>query len=262
MNITPPSPPQPPSSSSDNNGTGGESGGEGEGEGESESESESDNESDNDPSNNKDDNPPEPGSKKGASSAEYLFSQEVLRRRLSEMSKQKPIKPGQTPKDVALDLSIVTDDTSEVRKEEMSKDEADDFINQFEGLSHVWVILFTNETDGTEGVYSLSIGGDNIILAFQERQEAHRYSVVLESQQFPQPQIGEMDPKELRQFCQDSGYKLGFIPTGMFITPPEESAVDDLDKWRGSPTESEGSTGMSEEDIDAMRKHFDSLFGQ
>lgn len=191
---------------------------------------------------------------------EYLFSQEVLRRRVSEITNPKSKN---SPSDAFQDLSIVTDAGNDVREELMSDDEAGDFINQFESLLRIWVIIFTNSTDGTEGVYSLSIGNDNIILAFQERQEAQRYAVVLEAQEFPEPQICEMDPRELRDFCLDSGFKLGFIPTGMVITPPEESAIDDMDKWRGtSSNDSEESTGMSDEDIDAMRKHFDSLFGQ
>lgn len=198
------------------------------------------------------------------SSTEFHFSQEVLRRRISALNERKRTT-GKTSTDAVLDLSVVADSnrSDEIAEETMDEEEVSRVIDAFDNLSRVFVILFTNARDGTEGVYSLSVGEENIVLAFEERHEAQRYAVCLEAQKFPQPQIAEMDPHEIRDFCYDAGIKLGFIPSGMVIVPPDESVVDDLDKWRGTPSsDSSGSTGMTEEDIDAMRKRFDTLFGQ
>lgn len=199
---------------------------------------------------------------KTPSSTEVLFNQEVLRRRMSALnSKPRSVESNDNS---VLDLSVVSDQdfTGEISEETLSDADATEFLSTFDNLKCIWVILFTNSNDGTEGVYSLSIGDQSIVLAFQERQEAHRYAICLEAQKFPQPQICEMDPKEIREFCVDAKLKLGFIPSGMIITPPDESIIEDLDKWGGKSSRESGSTKMSDDDIDAMRKRFDTLFGQ
>lgn len=188
-------------------------------------------------------------------STEFKFNQEILRRRMAAFS--NPQKP-----ETIIDFSTLAGSVQyhPAPSQESLQDHLEDVSSTFDKLSHVWVILFTNR-DGTDGIYSLSLGTDNIVLVFQERIEAHRYAMCLEAQKFPRPQICEMDPEEIRNFCTDEGLKLGFIPSGMVISPPEESAIDDLDKWRGKPG-SEESVGMSEQDIEAMRNRLDSLFGQ
>lgn len=139
-----------------------------------------------------------------------------------------------------------------------------DFLKDFDNVSSLWVILFTATADGSEGVYSLTVGDENIVLAFQQRSEAQRYALCLEAQDFPVPQVCELDTDELRQFCEEAGFRLGFVPSGSLISPPDESAIDDIDKWRGeNDTKArDGTVGMSEEDIDIMKKRLDNLFGQ
>lgn len=201
--------------------------------------------------NHDDDDAPDPASER---LAEVLFNHEVLRRRISDLENQK--NSSSSTSDHVLDL-IASEDSDDI-----SVENAEALISQFESLAKVWVIVFTNTASGCEGVYSLSIADESIVLAFQEREDAHRYAICLEAQMFPEPQLCEMDSTELSEFCSESGFRLGFVPKGMPITPPDESAVDDLDKWRGKPTSDSNGTGMSEDDIDAMRKRFDSLFGQ
>lgn len=199
-------------------------------------------------------------------SAESLFSEEVLRRRISQLNdrnRQNASSSSDSANDTVLDLSVVFDEASsdamvEIGGEPMSIDDSGRVVSAFEHLSSVWVIMF-NSKDGSDGLYSLSIDTDNIILAFENKQEAQRYAMCLEVQDFPAPQVCDMEPSELRDFCVEAKIKLGFIPAGVMLVPPKESAVEDLDVWRGSQS---NETGMSEEDIDIMRKRFDSLFGQ
>lgn len=142
---------------------------------------------------------------------------------------------------------------------------SDPIVETFKNLSSVWVILFTNASDGSDGVYSLSVAEENIVLAFEARDEAHRYAMCLELQDFPSPQLCELDADEVHQFCMEEGFRLGFVPMGSVVTPPEESAIDDMEQWRGepsSPRADKDALGMSEEDLEAMRKRFDTLFGQ
>lgn len=195
--------------------------------------------------------------------AEHMFSQEILRRRISDLSKRQ--RTSANPKsDGVLDLSLATESAiTSIGDGDVSDEEVQQFIESFEKLRSVHVIVFTNRADRSEGVYSLNVAGQNIVLAFEDRSEAMRYSICLQAQDFPEPQIFEMDPKELRDFCYDADLKLGFVPTGMLITPPDESAIDDLDKWSGEPSgDATGPSGLTQDDIDTMRKRFDSLFGQ
>ena len=187
---------------------------------------------------------------------EHPLDMELLRRRMSDVDRKR--RAGWAPSDDVIDLSNATSH---------ALSEADDleFVNAFEKLEGLWVIVFTNAADGTEGVYSLSIGEESIVLAFQEKEEAQRYALCLEVQEFPMPQICMMDSEELRNFCGEAGFRLGFVPTGSLISPPEESAIDDMDKWRGKPnggTEGDDSVGLSDEDIETMKKRLDSLFGE
>lgn len=200
------------------------------------------------------------------SSTESLFNEEILRRRISQLNdrnRQNASSSSESGNDTVLDLSVVFDEASseamvEIGGESMAIDDPNRVIAAFEHLTSVWVIMF-NAKDGSDGLYSLSIDTDNIILAFENKQEAQRYALCLEVQDFPSPQVCDMEPTELRDFCIEAKIKLGFIPAGVMLVPPKESVVEDLDAWRGS---SSNESGMSEEDIDIMRKRFDSLFGQ
>lgn len=187
--------------------------------------------------------------------ADKHIDMDLLRRRMSDIGRKGSSEF--KPSEAVIDITAVTDGLS------MEHVEEDEFLDQFKNLNTLWVIVFTNANDGTDGVYSLSVSDENIVLAFEERSEAQRYALCLETQEFPAPQICELDSNDLRNFCGESGFRLGFVPKGALITPPEESAVEDLDKWRGEPSKDlGGSTGMSEEDIDTMKKRLDTLFGE
>lgn len=181
------------------------------------------------------------------------FNLDVLRRRISDLDERQ--KAGYSASDSVDNIS------SNENENDM---ESVQLIRDFENLRNVWVIVFTNANDNSEGIYSLSIADENIVLAFQDKEEAQRYAMCLEQQEFPSPKITDLETKELSDFCTESDFRLGFVPKGSLISPPEESAIDDLDKWRGdhSASDSKGDVGMTQEEIELMKKKLDSLFGQ
>ncbi|KAI0563181.1 hypothetical protein FGB62_45g148 [Gracilaria domingensis] len=195
---------------------------------------------------------------------------EVLRRRISDLDARQ--KAGHAPTDtVSGSVKEVPGASFEYRRVNRALEPQDDddddaevlqLISDFESLRNVWVIVFTNRVDSSEGIY-INVGDENIVLAFQDKEEAQRYSLCLEQQQFPMPKVAELETGELAEFCSESGFRLGFVPKGSLITPPEQSAVDDLDKWRSDSSSSSKSSdlGMTSEEIDTMRKRFDTLFG-
>lgn len=134
--------------------------------------------------------------------------------------------------------------------------------DQFDALDKLYVILF--DTKGAEeGVYSLALDNVNIVLAFQEKEEALRYALMLGVQDFPQSKVSAFGAAELKKFCADSGFRLGLVPKGSRISPPDETVDGNLEDWMEKTTGKLGAagSGLSGEDIESERKKLEGLFG-
>ncbi|MFM7888254.1 MAG: DUF3110 domain-containing protein [Pseudanabaena sp.] len=105
----------------------------------------------------------------------------------------------------------------------------------------VWVLLFNANTDN-EGIYTLEIDGDNIVVAFEQEDDAIRYAGLLEAQDFLSPTVESIDSEDLEAFCRDANYDLNIVPTEGLLVPPEKN-VDktdwskDLEKDQSEPEE-------------------------
>lgn len=182
---------------------------------------------------------------------------DTLRRRIREVESEDDDDDDET---VEVEVTVGSTD-----------DEANRLVNEFEQVKNLWVILYSSR-DRKDGVYSLSLGGENIVLAFQERAEAQKYAKMLEAQDFPSAKVCRFDSAELREFCQRENLRLGFVPRGSLVDPPTESAISDKSHWHiGSsddtntePTngDNDGSSGLSQEEIDLMKRRLDNLFGK
>ncbi len=122
----------------------------------------------------------------------------------------------------------------------------------------VFVLLFNVGTDN-EGIHTLKLtppeeeGGapHDVVLAFEEEDDATRFSLLLEAQDFPSPTVEEIEREEIEEFCLSAGYELKFIPVGTLAVPPEAS-VEETD-WqidRPPPETSE---------LDAIRQQLEKL---
>lgn len=105
----------------------------------------------------------------------------------------------------------------------------------------VWVLLFNANTDN-EGIYTLEIDGDNIVVAFEQEDDAIRYAGLLEAQDFLSPTVESIDSEDLEAFCRESDYDLNIVPTEGLLVPPEKN-VDktdwskDIEKDQSEPEE-------------------------
>lgn len=139
--------------------------------------------------------------------------------------------------------------------------------DEFEKLDKLFVILFNSKSD-SEGVYSLALDGVNIVLAFQEKTEARRYALMLEAQDFPSPHVGEFSANELKTFCGEAGYRLGLVPKGSLMTPPEGGIDGNMDDWSSdkksgtTPRSGEEENTLDPEEMELMKKRLESLFGE
>jgi hypothetical protein len=124
----------------------------------------------------------------------------------------------------------------------------------------VWVLLFNANTDN-EGIYTLEIEGNNIIVAFEQEDDAIRYAGLLEAQDFLSPTVERIDKQDLEEFCEESGYDLNIVPTDALLVPPEKN-VDKTD-WssdrdRNLP-ESDDDDEVEDPVIAMMRRRLETL---
>lgn len=101
----------------------------------------------------------------------------------------------------------------------------------------VYVLLFNVGTDN-EGLHSLKIMPPeaedgipkDVVLAFEEEDDATRFGLLLEAQDFPTPTVEGIERAEIEDICLSAGYELQFVPEGTLAVPPEVN-VEETD-WQ------------------------------
>ena len=122
----------------------------------------------------------------------------------------------------------------------------------------VFVLLFNARTDN-EGIYSTQVGDRNVILMFEQEDDAVRYADQLEAEDFPKPTVEGIDPEEIEEFCQDSDYDFILVTSEMLVTPPSLSIEEtdwQPDRRKKSAPAQESDDGI---DLEAMRKRLERL---
>jgi Protein of unknown function (DUF3110) len=122
----------------------------------------------------------------------------------------------------------------------------------------VFVLLFNARTDN-EGIYSTQVGDRNVILMFEQEDDAVRYADQLEAEDFPKPTVEGIDPEEIEEFCQDSDYDFILVTSEMLVTPPSLS-IEETD-WQPDRRKKSAPAQESDDSIDleAMRKRLERL---
>jgi len=139
----------------------------------------------------------------------------------------------------------------------------------------VHVLLFDAGSD-QEGIHSLELNGRTVVLMFEDPDDAERYALLLEAQDFPVPTVEVIDRDELEQFCRDAGYEGRFVPAGflpssdeerLLIAPPERNM--DVSTWKEqaeaaglAPDQAAGGAGDSgspDPELEAFRRRLEGL---
>ena len=129
-------------------------------------------------------------------------------------------------------------------------------------MGRVFVLIFNARTEN-EGIHTIRIGDRNKVLMFESEDDATRFALMLEAQDFPTPTVEAMDIEEIKQFCKSADYDYEIVPiNGELIVPPEQN-VDETD-WRedgSTPTEPkvEASEEMSNSELDNIRRKLEGL---
>jgi hypothetical protein len=83
----------------------------------------------------------------------------------------------------------------------------------------VYILLFNAGTDN-EGIHSLQANGRNTVLMFEDEDDALRFGLMLEAQDFPSPTVEAIEEEDVTEFCQGAGLDCKLVPTGTLVTPP------------------------------------------
>ena len=126
----------------------------------------------------------------------------------------------------------------------------------------VYILLFNAETEN-EGIHTLQLGDRNTVLLFESEDDACRFGLMLEAQDFPTSTVEAIEIEEVEEFCQDAGYDCKVIESGMLAVPPETN-VEETDwnlegEYQTTPTESATESEMSSSDLDRIRRQLEGL---
>ncbi len=126
----------------------------------------------------------------------------------------------------------------------------------------VYILLF-NAGTSNEGIHTIQIGDRQKILMFQEEDDATRFALMLEAQDFPEPTVEEIDSEEVKAFCEKADYDSELIEPGQLALPPEKNVEQtdwekEKDKSLDAYSESE-STSMAENELERIRKQLEGL---
>ncbi|MGB3638111.1 MAG: DUF3110 domain-containing protein [Rivularia sp. (in: cyanobacteria)] len=129
-------------------------------------------------------------------------------------------------------------------------------------MGRVFVLIFNARTEN-EGIHTVRIGDRNKVLMFESEDDASRYALMLEAQDFPTPTPEPMDMSEIEHFCKSADYDCEVVPTdGDLVVPPPQN-VEDLDWREDDSTQEEPKVPeeeeMSNSDLDNIRRKLEGL---
>ena len=131
----------------------------------------------------------------------------------------------------------------------------------------VFVLLYNAGTE-SEGIHTLKIGDRNVVLMFEAEDDATRYAMMLEAQDFGSPDVERLDDQEIEEFCQSAGYESKLVPDGSLAVPPEANVEQpdwhDATSPSAAPPSGTGSDAsekpeFSDSELDQIRRQLEGL---
>jgi hypothetical protein len=103
----------------------------------------------------------------------------------------------------------------------------------------VFVLIFNARTDN-EGIHSIRVADAEAalpgavrekILMFESEDDATRYALLLEAQDFASPTVEAVNAEEIKEFCESANYDWEIVPENGELTIPPEINVPETD-WQ------------------------------
>lgn len=124
----------------------------------------------------------------------------------------------------------------------------------------VYVLLFNAGTEN-EGIHTLKFKDDgrNVVLMFESEDDATRYGVLLEAQDFMTPTVEAIASEDVEEFCDAADYACVLVPEGTLAVPPDDNA-EVLD-WQPDTTDSseQSASDFLSPELDAIRRRLEGL---
>ena len=133
----------------------------------------------------------------------------------------------------------------------------------------VHVLLFDPGSD-QEGIHSIEVNGQTVVLLFEAADDAERYAGLLEAQDFPVPCVETLERGEVEQFCQQAGYEARLVPAGflpsseedrLLIAPPVTNM--DVEHWKeekaGAEATPQDGAPAENPEVEAFRRRLEGL---
>lgn len=127
----------------------------------------------------------------------------------------------------------------------------------------VFVLLFNAGTDN-EGIHTLKIGDRNIVLMFEQEDDAERYALMLEAQDFGSPSVECFELDDIEEFCTGAGYSCKLVHEGALELPPEANVESpdwnpDAEPGEATKPEDAGDYELSPSELDRIRRQLEGL---
>ena len=85
------------------------------------------------------------------------------------------------------------------------------------------MFILTVEGAETEGAYSVGTeNGEQVLYLFEDEDDAIRYALLLEEQDYPEMHVVEVDGKVVIQTCEMHDYRYSVITRNDIVIPPLE----------------------------------------
>ncbi|MBV8884879.1 MAG: DUF3110 domain-containing protein [Chroococcidiopsidaceae cyanobacterium CP_BM_RX_35] len=117
----------------------------------------------------------------------------------------------------------------------------------------VFVLLFNARTEN-EGIHTIQVGDRNQVLMFESEDDATRFALMLEAQDFPTATVEAMDAEEIKEFCQLTDYDWELVPDGALALPPETN----VSKTHWQADESKPAN-VADSELDRIRRQLEGL---
>ena len=134
----------------------------------------------------------------------------------------------------------------------------------------VYILLYNAGTNN-EGIHTVQIGDRNKILMFAEKDDAERYALMLEAQDFPTPTIEAIDEEEVKAFCQNADYDCELVEAGKLALPPEhnlestdwdeeeDDSTQNTETPKSAKSPESDKSDLSNEELDKIRSQLEGL---
>lgn len=124
----------------------------------------------------------------------------------------------------------------------------------------VFVLLFNARTEN-EGIHTLKVSDRNVVLMFESEDDATRYGLMLEAQDFASPSVESFEAEEIEEFCRSADFECKLVAEGMLALPPENN-VEETD-WSPEERKAKGAELEANEapdsELEQIRRRLEGL---